>query len=139
MHPLTKGIMAVAIKNIACELHVQPRYFNLILSGQKTVEGRIAREKYCALKPGDWIRFMTEESGSDPSRKTLREFDAKVVGLGRFASFSEMLSFYGLRHCLPGIRTLEEGVSIYHGFPAYEDDAKRLGTIGIEIEPEHVL
>jgi|688.fasta_scaffold631073_2 ASC-1-like (ASCH) protein len=133
-----KSVGALVAKNFSAKFHVQPRYFNFILAGEKTVEGRIAREKYLSLKPGDAIQFLTENSYTDqerveaqPSYKTL---DARVVSLKRFSSFFEMLTFYGLNNCLPGVESLSEGVQIYHGFPGYEADAKALGTVGIELK-----
>ncbi len=132
-------VAPIALKNFTCQFHVQPRYFNFIFEGKKTVEGRVAREKYRALRPGDLIQFLTQEKFSDPTKGTIevdRSLEARIVSLEHFPSFSEMLTFYGLKNCLPGVKSLSEGVSIYHGFPGYEADAKKFGTIGIEIEVE---
>jgi ASC-1-like (ASCH) protein len=140
MSNIVGAVSSMAIKNFKCHFHVQPRYFNLILQGQKTVEGRVAREKYLSLRPGDAIQFLTQETHLD--QKLLSEpmiyktLDARVVSLEKFNSFSDMLSFYGLKNCLPGVKSLSEGVSIYHGFPGYESDAKSMGAVGIEIEIE---
>jgi ASC-1-like (ASCH) protein len=91
-----KSVGALVAKNFSAKFHVQPRYFNFILAGEKTVEGRIAREKYLSLKPGDAIQFLTENSYTDqerveaqPSYKTL---DARVVSLKRFSSFFQKLN-----------------------------------------------
>ncbi len=129
-------ILCGSNKKIVCELHVQLRYFNLIFSGVKTVEGRIAHEKYCLLQAGDRIRFFTKDTTQNPSTPVLRALEARVLSSEKFPTFTDMLGYYGLKHCLPGIKTLSEGLAIYHGFPGYEEEAKRLGVIGIEIRPE---
>jgi ASC-1-like (ASCH) protein len=125
-------VSGIVIKNFSAQFHVQPRYFNLILTGQKTVEGRVAREKYSHLKAGDAIQFLTDQSGLD--EKSPQTLEARVISLKKFGSFSEMLSFYGLKNCLPGVESLSEGVTLYHSFPGYESDATALGTLGIEIK-----
>ena len=108
----------------SCELHLQPLYFSLIAEGKKTVEGRVAKEKYRALHLGDVVRFCSQS-------ETL---DARIISIEHFDSFAEMLSYYGVKNCLPGIQTLDEAVSIYHGFPEYQSQAEILGVMGIEVQ-----
>ncbi|MDX2346517.1 MAG: hypothetical protein QNK11_06585 [Legionella sp.] len=105
-------------------IKVAPLYFQQIRAGLKTVEGRIAKEKFCALREGQVLEFLSENDS----------LFTRVLELKQFPTFKDMLEHYGLKTCLPDIDCLEEGVKIYHSFPNYKQNESKFGVIGIKIE-----
>ncbi len=108
----------------AITINVAPKYFQQLRSGAKTVEGRVAKEKFCAFQVGQNIDFVSEDN----------RMSARIIELKRFPAFRDMLQYYGLKSCLPDLDCIEQGIAVYHSFPGYEADALRLGVIGIKIE-----
>ena len=104
-------------------INVAPRYFQQIRSGLKTVEGRIAKEKFCSLREGQELEFFSENN---------RLF-TRILEIKQFPTFKQLLEHYGLKTCLPEIDCLEEGVKIYHSFPNYKENESKLGVVGIKI------
>jgi len=111
------------------QLSLQHKYLEQIQSGQKTVEGRVATPRFKSIHPGDHIQFFSSE---DKNYSLL----CKVLSIGRYESFRQMLEKEGLEKCLPGVQTLEKGEEIYHQFPNYKANAKRYGVRAIRIEIE---
>ncbi len=105
-------------------MNVAPKYFQQIRSGEKTVEGRVAKEKFCAFRVGQNIEFVSENN----------RMSARIIELKRFAAFRDMLAYYGVKSCLPDLDCIDQGIAVYHSFPGYEADALKLGVIGIKIE-----
>ncbi len=102
---------------------LKKQYLDLIKSGRKTVEGRIATTTFLSIHAGDSIEFF---SNTD---RVL----CKVSGVGRYPSFREMLSKVGTENCLPGTRSLEEGVRIYDSIPSYAEKSARFGVLALHI------
>ena len=105
-------------------INVAPQYFQQIRSGLKTVEGRIAKEKFCSFREGQILEFISE----DDSLRT------RILELKQFPTFKDLLEHYGLKTCLPDLDCLEAGVKIYHSFPNYKENESKFGVIGIKIE-----
>ena len=103
--------------------NVQEPYKSQILSGQKTVEGRLNKGKFWALKIGDYLQF--EESWEK----------LKVVNLASYTSFQSMLENEGLKYVLPDIKTIEQGVAVYRKFYSIEQE-KEFWVIAIEMKKE---
>ena len=104
-------------------INIAPEYFQHICSGTKTVEGRIAKEKYCAMQPGDTLVFVSDDA----------RIATEIVNVQRFTSFQQMLQHCGLHNCLPHIHSVEEGIALYRAFPGYALAEKTEGVIGIHI------
>merc|ERR1712004_298218 len=97
-------------------LDVQSRYFNKIVDGSKTVEGRVGE-----VDPGkniheDYITGVTSYHVGDQLRFTIsgiadqRESAlCEITKLEFFSSFEEMLNGCGLEQCLPGVDDIQEG------------------------------
>lgn len=99
------------------ELNVQEPYFSLIKSGQKTVEGRLGKDKYFTFKHGDKVVFNSN-------------LETEIKTMVKYKSFKEMLIFEGLKNVLPEVQTLEEGEQIYYQFYTKEDELK-YGVVAI--------
>ncbi len=122
--------------DFSAELGVQSLYFDLIKKGMKTVEGRIAKDKYRRLCPGEIIRFYDQDHNQNKEIKIqgLNFLEAHIISIEYFTSFSQMLTYYGVKNCLPGVKNLEKALEIYHSFPGYQSEAEKLGVLGIEIK-----
>lgn len=103
------------------ELKVRREYFQMIQSGNKTVEGRIAKPKYACFHPGDFLRFKADDD----------IVEAKIIEVKLFFSFSEMLEYFGISACLPNLANLDEAVKLYRSFPNYAVDESLYGVVGI--------
>lgn len=109
------------MSQISATVHIQPRYLALIASGQKTVEGRLARSPYDSIRANDIVRFESSTS------------DGLTVAIGRvssYPSFEAMLVAEGLDSCLPdsGL-SLAEAVELYRSFPGYRDGEQEHGAL----------
>ncbi|KAL9256040.1 hypothetical protein AKJ16_DCAP24811 [Drosera capensis] len=91
------------LKRINFELHVQEPFFSQLKDGLKTVEGRCAVGHYCRIESGALLFF----------NKCLV---LEVQEVHHYATFAEMLEAVSLEKILPGVLTIQEGVSIYRRF-----------------------
>ena len=105
------------------QFNVQEPYKSQILSGQKTVEGRLNKGKFWSLKIGDILQF--DDTGEQ----------VKVVDLTLYPSFQEMFVSEGLKHIVPDIKTIEQGIAVYRKFYSIEQE-KEFWVIAIEMKKE---
>lgn len=103
-------------------LHIQTKWYNLIASGKKVLEGRLAdkSEGVTDIKLGESILFHTE--GHAPLR-------VEVISIDHYPDFTTMLSDGRLERLLPGIDSIEEGVEIYRSFPQYRALERQYGAV----------
>lgn len=106
------------------KMPIRKQYFDLIRSGQKTVEGRIFSGDCKQMKAGDKILFFC---GTNEITRTIRNIHV-------YDSFAEMLQHEGVGTCLPGVRSVERGVAIYHAIPNYRERAYRSGVVALQLE-----
>jgi len=100
---------------------VKEPYKSLILSGQKTVEGRLNKGKFADLKIWDYLKF--EDIGEV----------LEVVNLTSYPTFQSMLENEWLKHVLPWIQDIQKWVAVYHKFYTPDQEAK-FGVLAIEIK-----
>lgn len=100
--------------------NVKEPYKNLILSGIKTIEGRLYKGKFAQLQIWDVLQFEDTQE------------ELEVIKLTVYPSFKMMLENEGLKYVLPWIKSIEEWIRIYHQFytPAQEEE---FWVIAIEI------
>ena len=94
---------------------LQKRWFDLIKSGVKTLEGRIRKGNWLNVDAGDVLVFYCEND----------EVTCVVEELTEYASFEEMLSNVNLGSILPGIDSVEEGLKIYESIYGKECPTRR--------------
>ena len=104
--------------------HRKEPYFTLVRNGQKTIEGRLCREWYAKIAPGDHVVVFNEDETDS--------FEVKVIAVRRYQTFKEMLSAEGISNILPNARSLDEGVAIYRQFYSEEQEQK-FGVVAIEV------
>lgn len=102
--------------------HVSEPWFSYLLYGEKVVEGRLGRPEFRSLMVDDMITFYNED----------REVTFSITRVMIYRSFSEMLIMEGLSRVLPGIYTLEGGISIYRQYFTPEDE-ELYGVVAIEV------
>lgn len=107
------------------KLTVQDPWFSLIYCGNKTVEGRLAKNKFTEMKVGDIIIFSNDTLGF------LRFIKKKIVKINKYETFKEYLNKEKLEKCLPTITDIQNGVSIYRQFYSKQKE-KKYGIIAIE-------
>jgi ASC-1-like (ASCH) protein len=131
------------------ELSVQKEYFLKIRDGFKTVEGRAGKvdtennihenykERTTSFKIGDQIRFKisgNEKLSRSKDMIVSENVTCEITGVLFYDTFKEMLVESGLSNCLPGVKSIEEGVRIYRGFNGYQKREERYGVIAIHVK-----
>lgn len=101
---------------------VQEPWFSLIKSGAKTIEGRLNKGDFDIMRAGDIVTWTCKSQ----SVKT------QIKAIYYYKTFATYLKARTLKACLPGVKTILEGVKIYHGFYSREDERK-YGICAIEL------
>ncbi len=104
--------------------NVSEPWFSLIQSGQKSVEGRLAKSRFAEIQAGDLLKWTNSELVSKDQTPVVREFVTRVSAVAYYPDFEKYLSVERLKNCLPGIRTIKEGVAVYHKFYPKEERQK---------------
>lgn len=107
------------------QLNVQEPYKTLIISGKKTVEGRLNKGKFADLKIWDILEL-------DDTWEKL-----EVINLTLYPSFKAMLENEEVRHVLPWIANIEKGIAIYHQFYTSAQEAE-FGVVAIHIKRKEI-
>ena len=107
------------------KLHPEP--FELIASGEKTIELRLLDEKRRSIVAGDEILFVNT---ADPTAALRR----RVRALHVFASFAELYRALPLNKC--GYRPHELASALPEDMEAYysPEEQSCFGVVGIELE-----
>jgi len=101
---------------------VQEPWFSLIKSGAKTIEGRLNKGDFAIMRAGDYVTWTCGTN----SQKT------QIKAIYYHKTFATYLKARTLKACLPGVKTILEGVKIYHGFYS-RDDERKYGICAIEL------
>jgi ASC-1-like (ASCH) protein len=118
---------AVVSSGVHHQLHIQQKYLDWIVSGDKTWEGRILSDRVRAVVVGDTLQLFTGAAGTHPTA-------FRVAELRHFDTFRSMLTGVGLRSCLPGCASLDAGVALYRGFPRYAElEAAGSGVVAFRL------
>ena len=99
--------------------HLSEPWFSFVKQGVKTIEGR--------LNKGEFTKGMTVEFWNEEASIT-----CIVTEIVEYPSFREMLFWEGCPLVLPGVDSVEEGVSIYRMFYSRKDEKK--GVVAIRLE-----
>jgi ASC-1-like (ASCH) protein len=96
--------------------HLSEPWFSLIKIGCKKCEGRLNKGDFSEMNKGDFIIFTNNDFDFP------RSFRCKITSIHNYNSFQNYLESETLEKCLPGIDTIEEGVSIYYKYYTTEDE-----------------
>ena len=81
---------------------------------KKTIEGRLNTDKYSLFKKGELLKIINDNE----------YIIVKIRKLIKYSSFEEYLSLEGLKRTLPNIKTINDGINIYHQFYSKENEMK---------------
>ncbi|MFI3242470.1 MAG: ASCH domain-containing protein [Alphaproteobacteria bacterium] len=104
-------------------MKVDEKYYNLLKSGQKTIELRLFDEKRSLINIGDEIEFSNSVNNSD-------NFKTKVVALHKANSFDELCNIIDITKA--SFETKEELLKVLEQFYPIEKQ-HQYGVVGIEI------
>lgn len=90
------------------ELNVQRVYFDAIKAGTKTIEGRLAKQKYRSLRPGDSVIFFDNEH-TESITKT-------VAAIHLYPTFESAFKEQDFRKAIPSAKTVKEAIAVYEQF-----------------------
>ena len=100
-------------------LHCQSPYFEMIKTGKKVIEGRLAKDKYVQLQAGDLVCFNNE-------------LNARVVAVRKYPTFRELIVCEGVEKVLPGHGEDAHPHMVYRSFYS-EEEERAHGVVAIEI------
>ena len=96
--------------------HLSEPWFSLISLGNKTVEGRLNKGEFAKMKVGDVIEWHNDDF---LPRSVLTE----ITEIVKYPSFESYLETEGLDKCLPGMPSLEHGLSVYYKYFSKDDES----------------
>ena len=105
---------------------VSEPWFTLISMGLKSVEGRKNKGRFKEMKIGDIVLWSNNDFAP-------REVLTKITGKAEYNNFKEYLETEGLDKCLPGIKDIDIGLSVYYKYFTKEDE-KEFGVVAIRLE-----
>lgn len=115
------------IQKIIPEINMKRKYLKQIISGEKTIEGRINSGPFRNLHQGDRIKFFND-SGVYISAL------CEVGEVHKYKGFQEMLEKENYRTMVPDAGSLNEAVNIYNGIPTYPERAKEKGVVALRLK-----
>jgi ASC-1-like (ASCH) protein len=105
--------------------HVSEPYFTFIKKGIKTIEGRLNKGSFTDICIGDTVIWFTSNSAE--------QVKTKIVKINKYDSFYKYLKKEKLKHTLPNVKNIEDGVAIYYKFYTHVDEHK-YGVLAIHIK-----
>ena len=121
-------------------LHIGSRGHREIFEGTKTVEGRVTdpsnpEKDYSKMLPGDIVNFIpVVGERDDPPLLDALSLSFIVGSNKKYSSVRELLEAEGLENVWPGVKTIEEGIEIYHSSLGYEEKIERHGIYAIKLD-----
>lgn len=106
--------------------HLSEPWFTLISLGLKTIEGRLNKSRFKEMQIGDIVEWHNEDF---KERKVL----TRITGKAEYVTFEEYLEKEGLDKCLPGMPTIEHGLSVYFKYFTKENE-EMYGVVAIRME-----
>ena len=105
---------------------VSEPWFTLIALGIKKVEGRLDKGSFSQMEAGNIVEWTNADFGT-------RQVITRIIRKTKYASFREYLTAECLTNCLPGIKSLDMGVAVYHKYYDPAEEAAN-GVVAIELE-----
>lgn len=105
-------------------MHVQEPWFTHIKEGRKSIEGRLNKGRFANLKKNQIVIWKNGD----------KKIKTKIVDIFNYKTFRQMIEQEGLKHSLPGIDTVDNGVNnVYMKFYTPEKEAE-FGVLAIKVE-----
>ncbi len=106
-------------------------WFDLILSGKKTVEGRLNRGIYQRLKVGQVIHFR--------DTTTKRMMQVIIKDIRKYGSFRSYIANEGCDQVAPHLKTVDEAVATYQKFYRAANPDIKHGALAIEVAEPRLI
>ncbi len=106
--------------------HLSEPWFTLISMGLKTFEGRKNKGRFKEMQIGDIIKWYNDDFEH-------REILTKIVDKYEYDTFEKYLIDLTLEKCLPGVKSLDTGLSVYYKYFTKEDE-QEYGVVAIKVE-----
>jgi len=103
---------------------VDRKFFEIIKSGEKTIETRAATDKFRLIKTGDVLKFVCGKDILEKRVKRISHFD-NIDGLAKSLD---------LKKIMPFATSLEEVKKIWYSFPDYKEKIKKYGLFAFELK-----
>ena len=113
------------------QLGIQSEILQQIIDGRKTVEGRLGKDKFLTIKPGDTISIR-EDIYKDGNIAASIEDQARITidAVEPYDSFEAMLRAVGYEKAIPSARSLEDALAQYRVYYS-EADERQYGVIAL--------
>lgn len=108
------------------KMKLQAKYYDFILNGTKRIEIRLNDEKRQLINIGDTIKFLKLPD-------LIKTIDARVIGLLKYHSFSDMFKEIDIDILADKSMTKEELINVLEQFYTKEEQEK-YGVLAIRIE-----
>lgn len=113
---------------------IEASIMQMILSGKKTIEGRLRTPKFVTLRSGDIISFREDIWGNDRLVSSIpKKAKAKITKTQFFDSFQNMFEVVDYRLALPSASSALEATSVYRRFYTDEQESEH-GVVAITFE-----
>ena len=109
------------------KLNVKEKYYNMLKSGNKTIELRLFDEKRRKIKIGDTIEFSNNSDVDD-------KFTAQVINLYKASNFEELCE--NINCCDAGFSSNEELIDVLEEF-YLKDKQREFGVIGYKMKNQY--
>jgi ASC-1-like (ASCH) protein len=115
------------------EIGIESALLQDVLTGKKTIEGRIGMPKYLQFRIGDTLR-LREDTWQDGQliRSIPDRARATITQLLYFESFEEMLQAVDFQAAIPNAETKAAALAVYRKYYSEADEAE-YGVIAITL------
>jgi ASC-1-like (ASCH) protein len=103
---------------------VDKTFFEVLKSGEKTIETRAATNKYRKIKKGDILKFTC---GNEFLEK-------KVDKVTLFKNIDSLIERLDLKKIMPQVSSVKEAKEIWRSFHNYEEEIKKYGITAFELK-----
>mgnify|MGYP001583733808 CR=1 FL=1 len=112
------------VKHLLRIREVDRKFFDVIKSGEKTIETRASTNKFRGVKTGDTLSFVCGKN----------ILEKKVLKVHYFKNIDDLAKSLDLKKIMPFASSLEEAKKIWLSFPSYKEKTKKYGLVAFELE-----
>jgi len=113
------------------QIGIQSEMLKTIIDGQKTVEGRLGKQKFLELKVGDDVSLREDiYIAGEITHSIENRVKIKIDAVTRFKSFEQMLNQLGYKNAIPSAQNIDDAIDKYRAYYS-ENDENAYGVIGL--------
>ncbi len=116
------------------EIGIETSILEDILSGKKTIECRLGKQKFLKIRPGDVLSIREDTWKGDKILRSIpNRAEIKVTQILYFETFTEAFASIDFKEAIPSAASPSEAVEAYRKFYTSEDE-KKYGVVAIYFE-----